>query len=257
MIDLALQSPHASPPRLMFTSSIGIIKGWTDIPPIVEGPVTDLSLIAASGYGESKWVSERLLWAASQSTTLRPVVVRVGQLSGGINGNWNVREWFPALTRASQVVGGVPENRGLVSFIPLHVAASALIELRRTSNQFVHLVHPRPIHWTAIIQHVADALNVPIIPYDEWLNRLEASPRTDEALHHNPALHLIGFYQGSVAPRDAKRVEEREAMGVAIFETKRSVLDAPSLRPPALAQLGKDDVSRWIAYWSSKGALEF
>ena len=27
MIDLALQSPHIAPPRLMFTSSIGNVKG--------------------------------------------------------------------------------------------------------------------------------------------------------------------------------------------------------------------------------------
>jgi thioester reductase-like protein len=86
---------------------------WADIPPIVEGPITDLSLISSSGYGESKWVSERLLWAAGQSTALRPIIIRVGQLSGGMNGNWNVREWFPALARASQVVGGVPENFGV------------------------------------------------------------------------------------------------------------------------------------------------
>jgi thioester reductase-like protein len=94
---------------------------WSDIPPVPEAPVTDLSLINTSGYSESKWVSERLLWAVGQSTALRPVVVCVGQLCGGINGNWNAKEWFPALTRASQVVGGVPDNSG-VSIL------SALIE---------------------------------------------------------------------------------------------------------------------------------
>jgi thioester reductase-like protein len=86
---------------------------WVDIPPVVEDPVTDLNLISSSGYSESKWVSERLLWAAGQSTPLRPIIIRVGQLCGGINGNWNVREWFPALARASQVVGGVPQNFGV------------------------------------------------------------------------------------------------------------------------------------------------
>ncbi|KAF8572826.1 NAD(P)-binding protein, partial [Ramaria rubella] len=258
MVNLALKSPHASPPRVVFTSSVGIIKceSWTDIPPVAESPVTDLSLINASGYGESKWVSERILWNAGNSTALHPVVVRVGQLSGGVNGNWNTREWFPALVRASQVVGGAPDNAGLISFLPVHVAASALIDLRHTSSQFVHLVHPRPVPWTSVIQHVADYLHVPVIPYEEWLSRLKASPRTDDALHRNPALHLIDFYQFSTTPKDFARLSSREAMGVAMFETNISAREAPSLAPARLWQLGKDDVNKWIGYWKSKGALE-
>ncbi|KAF8585449.1 hypothetical protein K439DRAFT_1561338 [Ramaria rubella] len=97
MIDLALKSLHASPPHVMFTSSIGNVKSWADIPPVAKSPVIDLSLINTSGYSESKWVSERILRTAGQSTPLHPVIVHVGQLSGGVNGNWNMREWFPAL----------------------------------------------------------------------------------------------------------------------------------------------------------------
>jgi len=257
MIDLALKSPHSSPPRVMFTSSIGNVKAWSDISPVPEAPVTDLSLINTSGYSESKWVSERLLWTAGHSTALRPVVVRVGQLCGGINGNWNAREWFPALVRASQVVGGAPDNRGLVSFLPLHIAASALIELRHTSREFVHLVHPRPVPWTAVNEHIADALDVPIISYDKWLHLLQVSPTTDEALHRNPAIHLVGFYRVSAIPKDTRRVEEREAMGLAMYKTMGTVADAPSLSPENLKQLGKEDVNRWIGYWRSKGALDF
>ena len=80
-----------------------------------EAPLTDLMRVNASGYSESKWVSERILSIAGQETPLRPIIVRVGQLCGGINGNWNHREWFPALVRASQVVGGAPSCRGVSS----------------------------------------------------------------------------------------------------------------------------------------------
>ncbi|KIJ48229.1 hypothetical protein M422DRAFT_124216, partial [Sphaerobolus stellatus SS14] len=121
-------------------------------------------------------------------------IVRVGQLAGGINGNWNAREWFPSLVRASQVVKGAPEIEGLVSFVPLHVAASAIIDLRNSSSIFAHLVHPRPVTWKSVIANVAEILDVPTIPFEEWLKRLEAVPRTPEALHNNPALHLLDFY---------------------------------------------------------------
>jgi hypothetical protein len=108
----------------------------------------------------------------------------------------------------------------------------------------------------SIIQHISDALNVPVVPYNEWLARLEASPATDEALHRNPALHLVGFYRVSAPPSDEKGIQDREAMGMAMYETKKTVSDAPSLRPQTLPQLGKYDVNLWIGYWRSKGVLD-
>ncbi|KAF8514478.1 hypothetical protein JB92DRAFT_2789445 [Gautieria morchelliformis] len=256
MVDLALQSPHPSPPRVMFTSSIGNVKAWADIPPVTEGPFTDMARVNASGYSESKWVSERILWAAGHTTSIRPVIARVGQLCGGVNGNWNSREWFPALVRAGQVVGGLPSNRGLVSFLPLHVAASAIIELRHTSGEYVHIVHPRPVPWEAVIGHMANTLTVPVIPYDEWLARLEASPRTDEDLHRNPALHLIDFYRASAVPGDIEAVQDREAMGIAMYKTTVTAAEAPSLSTSRLTRLGRDEVESWIGYWKSKGVLD-
>ncbi|KAF8513307.1 hypothetical protein BU17DRAFT_95460 [Hysterangium stoloniferum] len=257
MIDLALRSPRPTPPRLLFTSSIGIIKSWCNIPPAIEGDITDLSIINTSGYSESKWVSERILFTARQHTSLRPVIVRVGQLCGGINGNWNTREWFPALARASQVVEGVPDNSGLVSFVPLHTAASVIIELRSASHDFAHIVHPRPVTWRSIIYHLAEALQVPVIPYNEWLLRLEASPKTGEALHSNPALHLLDFYKLSAPRNGFENVQQREAMGWTTYETTTTVMDAPSLRPNTLSQLGKEEVLLWVDYWKHKGALKF
>ncbi|KAF8577132.1 NAD(P)-binding protein [Ramaria rubella] len=254
MIDLALKSPHATPPSIMFTSSVGTVKPSADIPPVAEGPVTDLALVDASGYGESKWVSERILWTGGQATALQPVVVRVGQLSGGPNGSWNVKEWFPALISASQVVGGLPENAGLVSFLPIHVAASTLIELRHTSNQFAHLVHPRPVTWTLIIQLIASALDVPVISYDEWLSRLEALSGTEEKFLRITGLHLLEFYRASATPNHVQLVGSREAMGMTSYETKLTVAEAPSLShvPP----LGKEGVNSWIDNWRGKGELQ-
>lgn len=86
---------------------------WLNIPPIKEGPIVDLELINTNGYSESKWVCERILTIAEQETSLRPVIVRVGQLSGGANGNWNAKEWFSGLVRASQIIGAAPENDGV------------------------------------------------------------------------------------------------------------------------------------------------
>ncbi|GJJ06091.1 putative NRPS-like protein biosynthetic cluster [Clathrus columnatus] len=252
LIDLALSSPLTSPPTLLFTSTVD----WLGVPSIPELPATDIDTINTSGYAESKWVSERILLTAEQQTTLKPVIIRVGQLSGGINGNWNMREWFPALIRGSQVVGGVPENRGFASFVPLHIAASTIIELRSAPIGLAHLVHPRPILWNDIIKHASKALELPVIPYEEWLNRLEKSPRTDLALKTNPALHLLDFYRAGIPPEGKKVADDGESMGIATYETSRTCSVTHSLDNAHLPALGKEEVDRWIGYWRVKGFLD-
>ena len=95
-----------------------------------------------------------------------------------------------------------------------------------------------------------------LIPYDEWLTQLEASPKTDEDLHRNPALHLTDFYRASAAPKDIERAQDREAMGLAMYETTVAAAEAPSLGQPRLARLGREDVENWMGYWKNKGVLD-
>ena len=124
MIDLALASPHSTPPRLLYTSSIGLLNSKEDIqpvlPPIInsaaeyggarpakEGPIGPESAVG-TGYGESKWVSERLLEVASAQTAVNSVIIRVGQICGGPNGFWNENEWLPSLIRSSVHITCLP-----------------------------------------------------------------------------------------------------------------------------------------------------
>jgi thioester reductase-like protein len=60
------------------------------------------------GYGESKWISEKILSVASSQTPLRPVIVRAGQISGGVNGCWNPLEWMPAVVQSAKLVKCLP-----------------------------------------------------------------------------------------------------------------------------------------------------
>ena len=67
-----------------------------------------------TGYGESKWVSERLLQIVREKTPVKTMVIRVGQLAGSrINGNWNTAEWFPAIVQSYKSVGCLPDGTGV------------------------------------------------------------------------------------------------------------------------------------------------
>ena len=83
---------------------------WHSKTPAAEEPIQDAQTVVGMGYGESKWVAERVLDRAAKTTALRPVIVRIGQLSGGKNGSWNTTEWIPAVVRSGEVVKALPAS---------------------------------------------------------------------------------------------------------------------------------------------------
>jgi thioester reductase-like protein len=78
-----------------------------------ESRLFDAAVAVASGYSESKWVAESILAEAAQKTALKPVVVRVGQLSGGPSGCWTTRDWLPAIVKSAEALGCLPRARGV------------------------------------------------------------------------------------------------------------------------------------------------
>jgi thioester reductase-like protein len=122
LIDLALSSPHAQPPRFTFLSSIAaaaMYPGPTQEPSIGERdgqmlvpevPIDDPSIPLDQGYGQSKYVSERVLVNAVNAG-LRVTITRVGQMSGvTTNGAWPTTEHVPIMIKSSLALGMVPSD---------------------------------------------------------------------------------------------------------------------------------------------------
>ena len=79
--------------------------------PALEAPIVDpVGVVPATGYAESKWLGERIINASGLTNA---TVVRIGQLSGGKNGYWNEKEWFPALVKSAHLVGCLPDWDGV------------------------------------------------------------------------------------------------------------------------------------------------
>ena len=81
-------------------------------PPIPEAPLDPSSPIG-SGYAESKWVAEQILYNATKTAGVPTVVVRLGQISGDKTGHWNEREWFPALVKSAGLASCLPVIEGV------------------------------------------------------------------------------------------------------------------------------------------------
>jgi thioester reductase-like protein len=69
---------------------------------VPEIAIDDPGVAAHQGYGESKWIAERLLDNAARKCGVSSTICRVGQIAGpvekGMRGVWNTQEWLPSVT---------------------------------------------------------------------------------------------------------------------------------------------------------------
>ena len=92
----------------------------------------DARYAVGNGYGESKYVAERVslfrcqrlaLKFSSESdfqiltaSDLNATSLRIGQLTGGYpNGAWATTDWFPIMIKSSLELGALPTAQGVSS----------------------------------------------------------------------------------------------------------------------------------------------
>ncbi|KAF5366031.1 hypothetical protein D9758_006730 [Tetrapyrgos nigripes] len=255
LVDLALTSKRQTVPRIVFISSVAAFTNWGTGKPGPEEHLPETSPVG-SGYGESKWCGETILHEASRQTPLKPVVVRVGQLCGGPNGEWNTTEWFPSLVRSSQTLKKVPMLSGYLSWVPIDLAAQAIVELSTGKTEFANLVHPHPTKASLILDLVAPSIEAGVVPYAQWIDELiksQSQASTNDPARNPAALKLMEFFQAQVATADKG---EGEFMGLPSLSTTRAVENSQTLKELTKRQLGSEDVEKWTGYWRRIGFLD-
>ncbi|GJE91046.1 acetyl-CoA synthetase-like protein [Phanerochaete sordida] len=258
LMDLALSSPHDTPPKLLFESTVGVLAHRSI--DIREASIAPEHIAHSAGYSESKWIGEQLCKVASERTPLHSICVRVGQLCGSASGAWNACEWLPSLIRSSVFLKCLPEWDLDISMLPADDAARALLEILRSTDPapFLHLVHPRATAWATLLAPVAEEYSLQFVPFAQWVALLEASGRaldgtsdgrdTEEVLRANPALKLLQFFK-TVHTND----HTASALGVRGLETVSAQRASAALR--TLPALDGAHTRRWLAYWRRHGFL--
>jgi len=250
LVDFTLSSKRSEPPRFVFISSMGIFQHNTfSRERVSEDFIDDGRLVSEQGYSESKWISEQLLAVSARQTALRPIVLRMDQITGGLNGAWNTSEWFPVLLRTSVSLGVLPILYGVAHWVPLETAASAVFECRDSSQDVLHITHPRPVCLDFIVNTAARELDIPTCSYDEWMGKLEerASDMVEmEEAQLFPALKAMDFFRGlkdSVKDKDSAPpyVEGKAAMESGKLREATSITES--------------DVHQWIQYWKGIGLI--
>jgi thioester reductase-like protein len=208
-----------------------------------------------NGYSQSKRVSERILEVTAERTSLRPVIARVEQVSGGVNGYWNPLEWITGVVQSVVLTKSLPSLGQAISLLPLQTCTQALVQtlgIKKVSPCLhIHLVNPTQSQWNEVFGYISKELGVPLIPYSEWLSQLKEVSTTIKNTQKHSALRLVEFHE---------TLDEgggSEAGGLASCDTEVMRGVCPILNEEGLRIIEVGEIQRWLNYWKSLGLLKF
>ncbi|KAF7951992.1 uncharacterized protein EAE97_001489 [Botrytis byssoidea] len=234
-------------------------------PRVPEIPYEDWSLPQGLGYGQSKFVAERLITTACKISNIPASIYRVGQIAGpkSSEGKWNEQEWFPLIVKSSTYLKALPSSLGpleAVDWIPVDILGKIVYELVTSSNhdtleshspiesssespRVFHLVNPkRTTYSDAVLPRLQLILDLPTITFEEWVQRLHdsAANTQDMKIHDNPAVKILGFYEGLVE-------KKKEGRSQVWLDTEKAIEGSITLK--SIDRIDGDCVDNWMRQW--------
>jgi thioester reductase-like protein len=268
LVRFSVQSKQKS--EIQFLSSISSVFSYPGNP-VPEAVLTDLSTPSPMGYGQSKYLSERLLDHACKTLGICASFVRLGQIAGAARtaSGWNKQEWLPSIVASSaftgvlpETIGGVPESgEEVINWVPADHLADILVELILDTTQSKgkvsanHVIHPNPVLWSSLLSPIQKAIQestsssqpIKIVSYADWLSTLKtktAEAENEAGLDHaqlaqkNPAMKLLEFYE------DLATSGEGVSKNLALEETMKGSKTLRELEP-----LRDEWVTGWVKEW--------
>lgn len=213
IINLSLASQRRA--RMIFISSIASTVHWYKLFPggLPEEVQLNWSVPMRLGYGEAKYIAERMLHLASTSIKECPPVdiIRLGQLTGPVEGpgSWNNDEWFPSLIKSSRWLGVVPGDLGAIDhceWVPVDICGKIIMEFADGASEegmatgglrVRHVWNPKQTSWRTLVPTVREYLQkglqkgIKVVSYGEWL---EAMRNSELDMKKNPAPALMDWF---------------------------------------------------------------
>ncbi|KAI0102316.1 hypothetical protein GGR51DRAFT_527817 [Nemania sp. FL0031] len=204
-----LAQDSARDAAVLFISSIGAALPITGTRSVVKEAVLDIEdagSIMPQGYGQSKFICEKLIETYARSGGGKGAILRVGQIAGPLQGKgvWNIQEWAPSMFISSKYLGVALDSVGSASmdWIPVDELGRVVSEVVDDVAQREHgaavvynIVNPQTTSWDELLSVVKEIIPETVSPA-EWINRLEASRDAgSQVLDQNPGVKLIDFYK--------------------------------------------------------------
>jgi thioester reductase-like protein len=147
----------------------------------------DLNALADAredGYGQSKWVAEKLVWEAAKRS-LPVCVYRPGNVSGhSVTGASNPRDALGAVIAESLRIGYAPDIEGWrMEMTPVNFVCGTMRHIASdpaNAGQVFHLADPDPVPADEIFSWLeAMGYRLGRLSYPEWLEALQKAPRRE------------------------------------------------------------------------------
>jgi len=146
----------------------------------------ELAGVREDGYGQSKWVAEKLVWRAAEQG-LPVSVYRPGNISGHSGtGAANPRDLLGAVVAESIRIGAAPEAEGwMMEMTPVDFVTGAIRHIASDPECFgrvYHLANPDPIPAQEFFD-LLEETGYPLerIPYTDWLKLVKETPEPEGA----------------------------------------------------------------------------
>jgi thioester reductase-like protein/amino acid adenylation domain-containing protein len=146
-----------------------------------DADLDDLSEAREDGYGQSKWVAEKLVREAGERG-LPVAIYRPGNVSGhSETGASNPRDLLGAVFVESLRLGCAPEIEGWrMEMTPVDFVAAAILHLASdpaAQGGTYHLANPDPPPADEVFDLLEqEGYSLERLAYEEWLQRVEAAP---------------------------------------------------------------------------------
>ncbi|KAF7591019.1 hypothetical protein BBP40_002037 [Aspergillus hancockii] len=250
--DIASVRPADAVIKFQLVSSISTVGHY----PLVTGQnvvpeeATSIEYVLSNGYGEAKFVCERILKETLQRYPhrFRGMVVRAGQIAGSSSsGCWNVAEHLPCMIKSAQTLKALPDFQGDLSWTPVDEAAAILVELLLADNipnPVYHIDNPIRQPWRKMIPILANNLSIPItnvVPFPEWIQRVRNFPGSRE---DNPAILMVDWLEENF---------ERMSCGGVLLDTTRTREHSSILA--RLGPVSEEVTRRYLERWKQCGFL--
>ncbi|KAI1739540.1 hypothetical protein F4680DRAFT_466372 [Xylaria scruposa] len=238
--------------ELFFVSSISAVSGLQGT--VAEQVYTDWATPTTSGYGQSKFLSERLLDVAAREADIPSTICRLGQVAGPTStaGEWPRKEWLPSLIASSKYLNKIPDSLGPrldnIDWVPVDKLGKVIVELAilsarsrelNTGASVYHAINPHHTTWGALLPIVSRRLSqgkeVEVVSLASWIDALrDSASRTDDIVS-NPAVKLLDFFEGLA---DAK---------ITSLSTKDTLHISPTLL--TVGPIQDDWIDNWMTQW--------
>jgi thioester reductase-like protein len=200
------------------------------------------------GYAQSKAVLEALARAA-RARGLPTYLYRAALITGSSHsGRQNPEDFFSLLWRGCVRLGAAPDLDWQLDACPVDHVVEVLARCLLTpgAEDVLHLLNPRPRAWReAVLWMNLYGHAVELLPYDQWLARLEAACAADA---EQPLQSLRGFFRARAAGAYLPELYEEGRRSEAQAERSRSAIagfgrECPPLDSTLLEKLADDLVA--------------